>query len=358
MVNRFPFDLGSALRMHEAFWQRANHERPLITARVTRPDAAPLPLPRDLAQQWLDADYVVDHEIRRMQGSVYIADALPMLCPNVGPDFLGALCGCDLSFSPTTSWAKHCVTDWAQYPPLVFDESNRWWQKIREITELAMQRAQGQYLVGITDLHAGLDGLVSLGGPEKLCYDLVDDPGMIKRRTMELFQVFREVVVRSAALTQGQQGTINWMGIWHPGTWYVSSCDAICLIGAEMLESFVLPELLIELEMLDASIFHLDGPGALKHLDRLLEIDQLDGIQWVYGAGQPSAAHWIGVLKRIQDAGKCIQVNIRPSDILPLCEQLRPEGVMYCLECDGVEEAEWVLRQAEEISRKWWKRSG
>jgi hypothetical protein len=32
------------------------------------------------------------------------------------------------------------------------------------------------------------------------------------------------------------------------------------------------------------SLFHLDGPGALKHLDSLLELDALDGIQWVSGA--------------------------------------------------------------------------
>ncbi len=28
------------------------------------------------------------------------------------------------------------------------------------------------------------------------------------------------------------------------------------------------------------SPFHLDGPGALKHLDALLELDELDAVQW------------------------------------------------------------------------------
>lgn len=59
------------------------------------------------------------------------------------------------------------------------------------------------------------------------------------------------------------------------------------MISTQMYEELVVGELLEELDFLDASIYHLDGPDALKHLDRLLAIDKLKGIQWVYGAGQP-----------------------------------------------------------------------
>lgn len=137
------------------------------------------------------------------------------------------------------------------------------------------------------------------------------------------------------------------MGIYHPQGWYVTSCDFMGMISEEMYDEFVEPELREEIRFLKHSIFHLDGPGALRHLDRLLRIPDLDGIQWVYGAGQPTAAHWIPVLKKIQEAGKRIHIDIVPSDLPALLEEIKPEGVLYRVNCSSVEEAEAVLKLAE-----------
>ena len=109
------------------------------------------------------------------------------------------------------------------------------------------------------------------------------------------------------------------MGLWHPEKWYVTSCDFICMISQEMFARYILPELREEIDYLQGkTIFHLDGPGALKHLDALLEIENLAGIQWVYGAGQPSARHWLPVLQKIQKAGKRINIGLHPEDTDPV----------------------------------------
>ena len=52
---------------------------------------------------------------------------------------------------------------------------------------------------------------------------------------------------------------------------------------------------------------HLDGVPQLKHLDSLLEIPELKGVQWVPGAGQPGVSEWPEVYREIRDAGKLIQ---------------------------------------------------
>jgi len=46
----------------------------------------------------------------------------------------------------------------------------------------------------------------------------------------------------------------------------------------------------------------------LPHLDSLLGIEDLDGIQWVPGEGQPNCGHWPEVYQKIHAAGKKIQV--------------------------------------------------
>jgi hypothetical protein len=224
------------------------------------------------------------------------------------------------------------LTDWTEYTPFRIDRENFYYKKILEMTEAAAEDGKDKYLVGITDIHAGLDGLVAFRGPDVLCIDALERPGFLKRGVMDLFEGFKTLYGDLVEISgRYQKGTCNWMGVWHPGRWYVSSCDFICMISGEMFEDLVIEELRAELAYLDASIFHLDGPGALRHLDRLLEIRELRGIQWVYGAGQPGAAHWVPVLKKIQAAGKTFQVSTTPEDLPVLLENLEPQGAMYII---------------------------
>ena len=103
--------------------------------------------------------------------------------------------------------------------------------------------------------------------------------------------------------------------------------DFSCMLGSEEYERFVAPGLELELDYLEASMYHLDGPAAARqHLERILQFEKLDGVQWVYGAGQPSARHWLPLLRQIQAAGKRIQVHCEVEDLVPVCEALRPRG--------------------------------
>ena len=66
--------------------------------------------------------------------------------------------------------------------------------------------------------------------------------------------------------------------------------------------------------------------AALRHLDRVLELPRLNGVQWVYGAGNEPAARWGGVYRKIQAAGKCMQVICTDmNDARAVAEQVRPE---------------------------------
>jgi len=57
----------------------------------------------------------------------------------------------------------------------------------------------------------------------------------------------------------------------------------------------------------------------------------LNAIQWVYGAGSGPASRWIDVYKRIQAAGKAIQLLAEDlSDAKAVARHLKPEGVWFC----------------------------
>jgi hypothetical protein len=125
------------------------------------------------------------------------------------------------------------------------------------------------------------------------------------------------------------------------------------MISNAMFREFFLPELLAEIDWLDRSIYHLDGPGALRHLDTLLDIRKLDAIQFVFGDGARPATRWLDVYRRIQDAGKAIHVTIEPGEMDAFMDALRPEGVMLAMTASSVEEADDIVKRVSKwTSRK------
>lgn len=338
------------------FWARENHDKPLLSIHAPKEECMKVKteFQGTIAQKWLDTEYIIQNSREAFEATFYGGEAYPVFNPNLGPDILGAILGSELEFGEDTSWAQNVIKeDWNNVGKLEFNSQNKWWKKIKEITEAAVNDAKGDYFVGITDLHPGLDAIVSLRGSENTCMDLYDNPEAIKKATFEILEVFKTIVDEIYAITvKNIKGSTNWKGIWHPGKWYVTSSDIICMISKDMLADFVLPELTEELKWLDASIFHLDGPGAFKHLDSLLEIPELNGIQWQYGAGAPTAAHWIPELKKIQNAGKLIDVPVLPEEIDLLLEELSPEGVIYEMYCRTEQDARDILDKVNKSYKK------
>ncbi|MBO4392394.1 MAG: trimethylamine corrinoid protein 2 [Clostridia bacterium] len=339
------------------FWNRENEDRPLLATAAGKENAhrPPVPTgPKDVKDRWLDTEFQVKCARYGAENTVFLGEAFPIYSPNLGPDFLGAVCGCDLKFSPSTSWAEPCIEDYESFPDIVFDEKNPWWQKMVEMTKAALDDANGDYIVGITDIHPGADAVVSLRGADVAAMDLYLEPEEFKKRVWQIFDVFKEVTGRlNGIITEKQKGSSNWMYLYHPEKlWYVTSCDFSYMISSEHYKEFILPELIAEAEWLPATVYHLDGVGSLTHLDTLLELDRINGIQWVPGEGKPPAREWIEVLKKIQRAGKNIVMSCYANDIIPLCEALDPRGVSLTFGGLDRDSADSLIKEAERVCRK------
>ena len=348
-------DFEHLYKRYDAFWHRANEDRPLVDMFGPGNSGVITPEPHhaDLREAWLDTDFQIRNARKAVENTFYLGEGYPRYNPNLGPDLLGAVCGCELEFGNRTSWAKPIIEDYEDFDPIVFDENNFWWKKIVELTKAALADSKGDYLVGITDLHPGADGLVSLRGPQDTAYDIYDEPEQIKARIWEIFPVFKEMITRlHTIISTKQQACSNWMGVLHPTElWYPPSCDFSCMISTENFEEFIIPELEAEIDWLPNALYHLDGPDALRHLDRLLQIKKLKGIQWVYGAGQPSGRHWGDVLQKIQAADKCIMMYCQPEDLVPLCEILDPRGVHFRCTVPDIDSGKALLQEMERVTR-------
>jgi succinate dehydrogenase flavin-adding protein (antitoxin of CptAB toxin-antitoxin module) len=354
--------LQRALERNEAFWEGALDQGPLIW--VTVLDAVPGPVPSPAepaveAEMWTDVDYVIAAAEHALSRTYYAGDALPVYNPWLGPDQLAAWLGADILLKPKdfTSWVTPFVDDWARFPNLAIDPDNRWWILYLEIVRASVKAGRGKWITAYPDLHTGIDGLSAIRGPERLLVDLLERPGEIKRAMAQMTEQFKFVVdtVSEIVLPSGQ-GTSNWTMGWSSGRFLcIGQNDFTCMISPAMFDEFCFEDTLETTDYVDRSIYHLDGPDAVRHLPRILEIESLDCVQWIHGAGQPSASHWLELLKRIQDAGKSVQVYYGPShgdeadinaELEILCRELDRDRVFFWATVGSIEEADRLVQLA------------
>jgi hypothetical protein len=107
--------------------------------------------------------------------------------------------------------------------------------------------------------------------------------------------------------------------------------DFSYMISPKMFRRFVLPDLEACCAAMDYAFYHMDGKGQIPHLDMLLSISRLRGIQWVPGDGNPTPEHWLPLLKRIRDAGKLCQVTVPPEGALTIIRALGGKGFCFVI---------------------------
>ncbi|MEI6083079.1 MAG: hypothetical protein WCS70_02130 [Verrucomicrobiota bacterium] len=353
---KFKPDFATTAARFEAWWRGEVMDRPPVTLAVqpTQPYRGPVSQHATLRERWLDAEFQVATAIARMEQTDYLGDSLPIFFSNIGPEITATLLGCELEFGEHTSWSKPVVHEAGQWEEIIArppDFQNVYWQTMERATALARDRCDDRYLVGITDLHDSFDMLAGLRDPQQLCVDLLDCPELVRRVAVHAAHVFAQAFDRCY---KPGAGSTCWTPFYHAGPAYVPSCDFWCMIAPELARDLVVPTKHIEMAALERSIFHLDGPQALKHLDTTLTLPGLTALQWVYGAGQGPAARWLDVYRRALAAGKSVQVIAEtPADAFAVLDALGPRGVWFTVgdSFATVTEATAFLTAIEQRSR-------
>jgi hypothetical protein len=336
----------------EAWWAGESLGRPGVWIETPKDgvEARPVPAPGTLEACWTDEAYLVARFEEACQRTAYFGEAYPCFVLNVGPCCVAGYIGCPVHIAPSTVWFEHILDSFEGYH-VTFDESDPWWQATRRITQAAVDAGAGKWMVDIADIGAACDVLSYLRTPKGLCMDLLDCPEEVARVRDELTAlVFRLYGELEAIIHARMDGSTCWARLWAPGRMYMLQNDFSCMVSKRTYDAAFLPELLQECAFFPYNLYHLDGPGAIQHLDTLLETPTLGGVQWIPGAGNPPAADpvWRPMLKRIQAAGKKLQVYCDPGEALELAQSLSPDGLFLSTwagsEAEGKELLEAVGR--------------
>lgn len=349
-IERYP-DWEQRIARQDAFWAGEVIDRPVANIRFNRPNPE-IPKPPEktfatLKERWLDADYQADLALWRAMNTMHCGDALPIAFPNLGPEVFSAYFGQDMEYGESTSWSIPILHDWAEADNLQFSTDNVYWRKTMEMTDALLERGRGRFYTGVTDLHPGGDGIAALRDPQQLCIDLVERPDDVKRLRERIDEVFFTVFdTFMDKLQAAGQAVTTWAGPISTMRWHVPSNDFSCMISKDMFDEIFLPGLAAECRHAEANLYHLDGPNALRHLDSLLGIPELNAIGWTYGAGNGRTTDWLDVYRQCRAAGKGIQVGLHIDELETFIAEFPPEGIwMTIAGIDNEADAEAVLKR-------------
>ena len=154
------------------------------------------------------------------------------------------------------------------------------------MTDSLLAAGKDKFIVSMPDWHPGGDCIAAFRDPMNLAFDMHDNREAVKALLPRISaDYFRLYDLFYHKLRQAGQPISTWLSLVSDGTYYVPSNDFSIMISTEMFEEIFVPGLAEECRFLDRSIYHLDGPGALRHLDTILAIPDLDALQFVPGAG-------------------------------------------------------------------------
>ena len=203
-------------------------------------------------------------------------------------------------------------------------------------------------MVGYTDLHPGMDCVAAWRDSQNLCYDLYDYPEEVRLAADKAIDDFQMLYDHfDSMLKSKNQLSVNWMEIPSFGKIHIPSCDFSSMISRKQFIDFCLPVLQKEVKPMTHNIYHLDGKDCSRHLDIILEVPEIQAIQWVQGAGNKPIMQWVPLIKKIQSAGKSVVIDLEPDELEDFISSVKPEGILLCLAVDDEVIQEQILKRIE-----------
>jgi corrinoid protein of di/trimethylamine methyltransferase len=309
--------------------------------------------PKDLNQKWFDPQWRADYLDWYVAHSSLMADMLPVANTQLGPGSLAAILGGVFEGGEDTIWI-HPDPNYSD--DIVFNPEHPNWLLHKELLKACKAKAQGHYYVGMPDLMEGLDVLAAIKGTDKVLLDTVMQPEVLEHQMQQIndiyFHVFDELY---DIIREGDEMAFCYFSSWAPGKMSKLQSDISTMISVDDYRRFVQPFIREQCQKIDYTLYHLDGVGAMHHLDALLEIEELNAIQWTPGVGEPQGGSpkWYDLYKKILAGGKSIMACwVTLDELKPLLDNIGGEGVHIEMDFHNEREVEQALRIVEEYQSK------
>ena len=318
----------------------------------------PEPKPyRDLNQRWFDPEWRAEYLDWYVAHSCLMADMLPVANTQLGPGSLAAILGGVFEGGDDTIWIHPRPTvvngSAVDTDDIRFDPTHPNWLLHKDLLRACKRKAQGHYYVGMPDLMEGMDVLAALKGTDQVLLDTVMHPERLEHQMQQIndiyFQVFDELY---DIIREGDEMAFCYFSAWAPGKMSKLQSDISTMISQNDYRRFVQPFIREQCQKIDYTLYHLDGVGAMHHLDALLEIEELNAIQWTPGVGEPQggSAKWYDLYRKILDGGKSIMACwVTLDELRPLLDHIGGEGIHLEMDFHNEREVEEAMKIVQEF---------
>ncbi len=320
---------------------------------VTPHTDVPMPkAPESLNQKWFDPQWRADYLDWYVAHSSMKADMLPVANTQLGPGSLAAILGGVFEGGEDTIWIHPNPNYSDEIKFDINDPANKNWQLHKDLLRACKKKAKGNYFVGMPDLMEGMDVLAAMKGTDKVLLDTVMQPEVLERQMQQIndiyFQVFDELY---DIIREGDEMAFCYFSSWAPGKMSKLQSDISTMISVADYRRFVQPFIREQCQKIDYTLYHLDGVGAMHHLPALLEIEELNAIQWTPGVGEPQGGSpkWYDLYKKIIAGGKSIMACwVTLDELRPLLDNIGGNGVHIEMDFHNEDEVEKAMRIVEE----------
>jgi hypothetical protein len=322
-------ELKHTLARHQAFWDMAEVDRPLVAASQGHPFAFDdfqwgQQREGEMTPNMLSlSDLLNQCEDHFQSVGLLQGDALWVGEPPRAIPWMEAIMGCEIRFSVSgrSIWAEPVLKDWADVATLTNYRESPWLALLIELTEGMVRLSDGRFPVVIALQRGPLDVAAALRGLDRLALDFYDFPEQFKH-LLDLCTEANLLVaeILSNLIPPFHGGHANYFGLWAPGRPYLHQQDSMASFSPQTYQQAVRAGDETVMGAFDYSIrkFH---SASLHILGEASSLDCVRGVQITLDPTGPTLDELVPVFAGAQQR-KPLLINCTSREAM---EQLRKE---------------------------------
>ncbi len=315
----------------ESYWKRQNTGRPLMCIwaekeEVRDPEREAALKPISMEDKYQNAERMVERFRYFCETHEFMGESFPNISLDFGPGSMAGYLGSNIVFNEDTVWFEEFVEDWLEYKDLAYDPENVWIKKHLELFRRVKELSGDDFLIGIPDIMENIDVLASMRGAQNTIFDMIDEPEEITRRIGQIDDIYFNYYDQFYDIVKAEDKSSCYtvFQIWGPGKTAKLQCDFSAMMSPDNFREFIQDSLRKQARQLDNVIYHLDGPDAIKHVDAIMEIEEIDALQWTSGDYGPDGTfeEWYQIYDKAVAAGKGLWVKVYSGEFETWLERL------------------------------------
>lgn len=336
-----------------AFWKNEVRDDAII-AHIQNPNPRrPAPEPWMLEaseREYLDPRKLFELQSWRRTAWNWHTDLFLYRVPSYGPNVFAGFVGGKLGFGRDTVWHEPVMGSLDEADRIHFDPDNRYWRHHLETIAYFSEACAGVEQLGMTDFGGPADWISMLMPVEEFIIATLEDPDRMREFALRLARECNQAFdLAYAMISSRNDGTANWMPVWSNRCLGTVQDDMAINFAPEMYREVFLPALREMAGHTEHTVLHWHD-GCSRHLDVLLELEEIDLVQYGHDPNSPPFRQGLDSMRKIQAAGKKLFIScVEAGDVEYFLDHLDPHGLFMIIDTATDE----TSRRMEDDVRRW-----